>query len=156
MSAFIKERHFGRNLLFHNKLKRYLSYVGLGFIEVDGCYVDKKKNTVEEELSFFIPYNDKTHDTLEEFKKVLFEIGKKYDQDSILFLDEDQIAYYLYIDNRKPTKLGKIGLDKMGDAWTRLRKGSHKGRTFIFEGNVAPKGFMEAVLFQAKKIQGGF
>lgn len=157
LSAFRETRSEEKNLSYHKRLQKELSFLKFGFIEVDGCYVyDEDKNIIGEELSLFVPYSNKVYNTLEHFKKVMIDLGRKYNQDSILFVDESKIGWYLYPDGRIPKKLGKLTLDTIGKAFTRLRKGSHKGRTFIFEGLRIPSRFMEAIEMQTDGIMWTF
>lgn len=144
MSAFRGNFTLEENMKRHKKLKSDLKKYGLGFWEVDGVY-KYDDGTEENELSVFIPFHSKKY-TEEEFLNIAKELGKKYNQESILYFTPEEGALLIY--GNKQEKIGdKIDYNTVERIFTKLRKGSHKGKkfSFQFEGVRVPSNHISAM-----------
>ena len=134
MSPFRKEFSDKENLERYKELKEIVREKGYGFIELKGGY--KEEDGFVKERSLFIP-NIK--------KKEMMELGKKYDQHSVIVKDKQAFAM---IGTNKSAGIGKvldkfdvkgrnISIDDVGDKFkdffSRLLKGSHRGKKFLFK-----------------------
>jgi hypothetical protein len=136
MSSFRRENTKEQNLESYKELIALVRKMGYGFIELKGGY--QEESGFINEKSLFIP-NIK--------KKEMMELGKKYDQHSIIIKDKQAFAM---IGANKGAGIGKvldkfeirrqpnpvISVDDVGtifkDFFSRLLKGSHAGKKFIF------------------------
>ena len=142
MSSFRGHYSQKENLKRHENLKKDLRSHNLGFFEVEGVYKYDDGHT-EKELSVFVPFNKKAY-TIEQFVEYIKILLKKYDQESILFKKPDGEAVLIYKD--KEVKIGdKVGFDKVSDAYSKIRKGKHQGRTFTIEGVRVPENHVSAM-----------
>jgi len=149
MSAF-RGDDFKKNMDNHKSLKSELRKHDLGFFEIDGQY-QYDDGTVESELSVFVPYRD-IYD-FEEFKHIAKTLGKKYNQESVLLKYPDGDATLLYSSSGKEEKIGNnVGYDKISFAYSKLRKGNHKGRSFIIEGLRVPSNHINAYQLKQEGI----
>ena len=107
--------------------------LGYGYIKMRGGY--KEKTGFVREKSLFVPNIKKSE---------IIELGRKYNQDSILFKDVNK---FVEIGTNKETGIGKIlmnfkkqsnvdNLNLAKDAikkfFSSLLKGNHKGKKFVF------------------------
>jgi hypothetical protein len=153
MSAFKGTFSEEENLKRHEHLKSLLRNSGLGYFEVDGVYKYEDGHT-ESELSVFVPLNPSM--SFDEFKKIAVNLGKEFNQESVLVKYPDEggkgKATLAFSDGREIEIGEKVGYDKIADAYSRLRKGSHKGRTFILEGVRVPSNHINAYQLKAEGI----
>jgi hypothetical protein len=119
--------------------KNYIELIGIvrewgyGYIKLRGGYIETEGFVSEKSL--FIPSIS---------KEGAIELGKRFDQDSVLFKDGDE---FIAIGTNKDTGVGKvlrtffkgsgrnnINLTKeaVKDFFSSLLKGSHRGRKFAF------------------------
>ena len=134
MSPFRKEFSDKENLEHYKELKELVREKGYGFIELKGGY--QEETGFVNEKSLFIP-NIK--------KKEMMELGKKYDQHSVIIKDNKAFAM---VGTNADAGIGKvldkfdidgrnISVDDVGDKFkdffSRLLKGSHKGKKFLFK-----------------------
>jgi len=134
MSPFRKEFSDKENLERYKELKEIVREKGYGFIELKGGY--QEEDGFVNEKSLFIP-NIK--------KKEMMELGKKYDQHSVIVKDKQT---FTMIGTNKGAGIGKvldkfdvkgrnISIDDVGDKFkdffSRLLKGSHRGKKFLFK-----------------------
>ncbi len=150
LSAF-RGNDFNKNYKNHKGLKQDIRSNNLGYFEIDGQY-KYDDGTTESELSVFVPFN-KNEYRFEEFVEIGRKLGKKYNQESILVKypnSENGKAVLLYPNSGKEEAIGnKVGYDKVAFAYSKLRKGSHKDRSFIIEGIRVPYNHINA--WQLKK-----
>lgn len=83
ISAYIAEFSEGSNIERHNQLRKDIRSMGYGYIEMDSGYTYQDTGVTMEEMSFFIP---------EITRRQALELGRKYDQESIIFKDAKQFA----------------------------------------------------------------
>jgi hypothetical protein len=112
----------------------------------------KKLGKVEDivEESYFIP---KPKDvSVEEFRENILKLVKKYDQDAAVFGD-GKMVYLLFPDN-SDMKLGpKLTADKMGQAWSKVRRGSGRKVPFVFEGTINPSNNFHRMALQRRGVK---
>jgi len=148
MSSF-RGNDFKKNMSNHKELKSILKSKNLGFFEVNGVY-KYDNGDVENELSVFIPYRKDKY-TFNEFVEIGKALRKKFNQESILISDNNENIYLQY-SNKKETIGKKITVDKVGFAYSQLRTGSHKDRTFIIESVRKPYNHIQAYKFKAENL----
>ena len=134
MSPFRKEFSDKENLNRYKELKEVVREKGFGFIELKGGY--QEEEGFVNEKSLFIP-NIKRKDML--------ELGKKYDQHSVIVKNKNSFAM---IGTNRNAGIGKvldkfdvggrsISVDDIGDKFkdffSHLLKGSHAGKKFLFK-----------------------
>jgi len=94
ISAYRTENTDKQDLAAHVKLKEVVRSLNLGYIEQDSGYTYKDKETGESEIrkerSLFIPNID---------YKTAMDIGKQFDQESILFKSKDKGFVLVYTKN---------------------------------------------------------
>jgi len=136
----------------HDQLKKRLKKEKMGFFEIDGIYKYDDGHT-ESELSVFIPFNQKVM-TLDEFKVFAKTLGKDFNQESVLLkLPDDEGGDAILVYQNKEISIGsKVGFDKIGDAYSKLRTGSHKDRSFVIEGVRIPSNHISAYGFKSEGI----
>jgi len=128
----------------HRHLLKWLKNNQLGFIVVDGYWVDYKTKERYPELSVFVPYRGKI--TPEKFLNFALQWTSKgkpeqghFCQDAVLVKDPDNDKYgklfLLSKDGRTITKKGIFKPDQIAEIYTQFKqKGKHSNRTFVFEG----------------------
>jgi len=135
MSPFRKEFSDKENLERYNELKEIVREKGYGFIEMKGGY--QEEDGFVNEKSLFIPNIS---------KKEMIELGKKYDQHSVIIKDKNIFAM---IGTNKNAGIGKelntfeingknisveVPIKNMfDDFFSKLLKGSHRGKKFLFK-----------------------
>lgn len=123
----------------HENLRRDIRAMGYGYIEMDAGYTYSKPGpyrglTIEEE-SFFIP---------EITREEALELGRKYDQESIIFKDKNQFAVLLsdsgavdleFDRSRGPNAQFEFDPEVIKIAFSALKKGGSqytRGKHFAF------------------------
>ena len=134
LSPFRKENSDEVNDEKYKELVSIIRSMGYGFIALRGGYVGDEGFFPEKSL--FIP-NIKKSD--------IIELGKKYNQHSVLFKDEEN---FTMIGTNKVAGVGKvldifktkgknINIDDVGDKFkdffSQLVKGSHRNKKFLFK-----------------------
>lgn len=152
-SAFRHEYDYSQNLKRHEQFKKMVRGQNLGFWVVDGHWIEdygKPTQADTDELSLFIPYRDTM--TPEEFTEFSKKIRSNFGQDAVLIQKADGSGMYLIYSGGEDKLGGKFSPDKISQAYTRFRKGKHKGRTFVFEGIQNPSGMASAMLLKQQGI----
>ncbi len=141
ISAFRGEYNKEDNIQRHLELKSFLRQNGYGYIELKGGF--KEEGGFVEELSLFIPKIP---------KKLLIDLGIKYDQYSVIYKDATE---FVEIGTNQNSGIGNIirkfkikssdknivlDKDSVEDFFSSLMKGSHRGRKFLFN---IDEGFLE-------------
>lgn len=115
------------------ELKKTVRTLGYGFIEMQGGFKEEGGFTLEKSL--FIPSIT---------RKELVELGKKYDQYSVIHKDENS---FVEIGTNSNAGIGRIknsfqfkdrnslelAQEVMKDFFSKLTKGSHRGKKFLFK-----------------------
>ncbi len=156
MSAF-RGDDLQKNLNNHQQLKKDIRSLGYGYFELEGQY-QYDDGTIDNELSVFIPCPKDETETFYYFVDNIHKLGKKYNQESILVKEPDGIYGYdgkaqlLYCQSGKYETIGtNVGFDKISWAYSKLRKGSHKDRTFVIEGLRIPDNHIHAIQMREEK-----
>lgn len=116
ISADRSENDKSTNNKNFKELQRNVRAANFGFNKLKGGYVEiddttKKEKEVKGENSLVVYANKDEEETL---KKLGIQLGKKYKQDSILFVDTDKNVYM--IATRDDSSIGTIGsTKKFGD-----------------------------------------
>lgn len=134
------------NLKQHTKLIKTIRKKGYGFSVLHGGFTEKTTQGPKdiEELSVIIPFGGKsipkaTAENKEELRglnRQFIKWGKRlrttYKQDSVLLKEIDSQEIYSWNGTSK-TILGKTKLDKKGQNYSKIIRGSHAGRYFVYE-----------------------
>ena len=126
----------------NKELENDLRKLGYGFVHVDGMWQECRKPDTEykdcpddmkvptEEKSLFIPNISKEH---------IQALGKKYQQDSVLFADEATKAKgeATFIDSKsgEAFNIGKFAPGKVAQGYSKMKG----GKVFTFEPEAEPK-----------------
>jgi hypothetical protein len=126
----------------NKELENDLRKLGYGFVHVDGMWQECRKPDTEykdcpddmkvptEEKSLFIPNISQEH---------IQSLGKKYQQDSVLFADEETKAKgeASFIDSKsgEAFNIGKFAPGKIAQGYSKLKG----GQVFTFEPEAEPK-----------------
>ncbi len=111
-----------------------------GYIKLKGGYTEEDSGKMKEEKAFFVIAPVSKKDKLFKF---VFNLGKKYDQDAIIYKDD---VKFQSIGTNKDTGIGKVlrkfkkdkrnsitlSSDLFKEFFTSLAKGSHAGRKFVY------------------------
>lgn len=156
ISANRSELEQSENKSNTNALKRYIKAANFGYNRVKGGYKEKMEDgsMVEVEEDSFIVYADK--DKEKTLYKLGLALGKKFNQDSILFVSSEGKAQF--ISTRQDSSLGPIGTKQnLGDFsfnsisqyYTKIGKKSFTIRTITEEEEFSRN-------FNAQAIGDGF
>lgn len=137
-------KHLADNRARNKKLATEIRRAGYGFTKVKGSYPEKinGKDVRVDEESFFI--TDNNTNAKEHLKDLAIRLGRKYNQDSVLFKEQDGDAVLLgtnttgYPGLGKEERLGKWHTNKVSDYFTKLKN----GKKFIFEAYYHPQNFL--------------
>lgn len=131
MTAFRKSSSEKENLRNNKVLKTLVRSADFGFVEVVGSYPEPQDDgevVVVKENSIFI--FGKRSDDEEVLKKLVKQLGKKYEQDSVLFKYSSGKVVLMYMDGRSDAVLdGKFHPNKIGDYMSRMKD----DKTFTIE-----------------------
>lgn len=117
----------------------------MGFVYVEGYWIEDGSDATEPvpEISLLIDVNKDGEQDLFDW---CVKTAKKYNQDAFVFKGINH-SFGLYDKEGKkiPIDIGsKISVDKLAQAYSRLKSGPHKGRSFVFE-NVSPQEYTSFV-----------
>lgn len=133
LSPFRGDLPSAENEQRYKELKKIVRTLGYGFIEMQGGFKEEDGFTLEKSL--FIP-NIK--------KKEITDLGIKYDQYSVIYKDSDE---FIEIGTNKNAGIGRtknkfqfrdrdsleLAQEVMKDFFSKLIKGSHRGKKFLFK-----------------------
>lgn len=138
ISADRSENDRGTNKANFKELQKWVRLANFGFNKIKGGYVEKDTNTgelrnVDDENSLCV-YG--SVDREDELLTLGMRLGKKFKQDSILFVDSDGVAYIIYTikDNSagvplgKKVKVGKFSTNTLSQYYSKIGK-----KTFSFK-----------------------
>ena len=131
MTAFRKSCSKKENLQNNKVLKSLVKSADFGFVEVIGSYPEPQDDgevVVVKKNSIFI--FGKRSDDEEVLKKLVKQLGKKYEQDSVLFKYSSGKVVLMYMDGRSDAVLdGVFHPNKIGDYMSRMKD----DKTFTIE-----------------------
>ena len=129
--------------------------------------LEQGKTVKVNEDSMLVVRDPKSGVSREEFEQLIRSIGKRYEQDSVIFGYADGEFYTEYLDSgrRKPGK-GTVTVGSISDAYSEMSKGEKErpGKAapipFVFEGLLVPHSFTRAGLlmkqgFNSVSLSGG-
>jgi len=146
ITAFRGERTMKDNISANQQLASSLRNAGFGFVWVDGAWVENQgtdKESHEEETSIMVVGNEGDDDKM---FTLLKSESRKYEQDGFLFKSSDGPAGVYDSSGNEIMSFNRINIDKLSSVYTRLRQGSHKGRSFFFGSERPMKGFMSRLM----------
>lgn len=137
LTAFRGGYSLTQNRKRNKEIEGALKNAGYGFTKVKGSYPEEQDDgtTIRVDEESFIIILDKTQDSTK-FKDFLIRLGKKYDQDSVLYKARGTENAILIGTNKsdfpgymKEVNLGKWSVNRASEFYTKM-KGS---RSFTFE-----------------------
>lgn len=125
ISTFRKKYSDEENIQRHKQLLKDIKTLGYGFIQLKGGYTGDEGYV--EELSVFIPNITEKH---------AFDLGKKYEQESIILKTEKKFGLFDATTKKKMAgfKKDRLVLDTEAtkDFFSKLLKGTHRKKKFLF------------------------
>lgn len=145
ITAFRGERDLATNTKLNRELASTLRSAGLGYVWVDGSWIENSgspdENHVSEVAILAIGNGESQSD--DKLLSTLSSAATKYDQDGFIFKGVGHAPLKLYDKNGEVvTSFERVSMDTISDMYTKLRSGNHKGRSFVFEAERTPVGFM--------------
>lgn len=130
ISANRNENDSTQNSRNNELLKNDILNYGFKFQEVEGGFIETNKETKEKiqvKEDSVLVYNIP--------KKLAMELGKKYNQESILFKEaKTNLFYYVHTDPKDPAEFGKIDILFRSDV-------DNKQNITVFKGNDLTGGY---------------
>jgi hypothetical protein len=114
----------------NNELRGFVRNADFGFSKVEGSYPEEQENgeTVQVTEDSTIIFGQKPEDE-KALKNLAVSLGKRYNQDSVLFKYNDGRVVLIYCRDKKEQKLaGDFHPQKLGDYMSK-----YKGKTFVIE-----------------------
>ena len=114
----------------NNELRGFVRNADFGFSKLEGSYPEEQPNgeTVQVTEDSTIIFGRKPEDE-KALKNLAVSLGKRYNQDSVLFKYNDGRVVLIYCRDKKEQKLaGDFHPQKLGDYMSR-----YKGKTFVIE-----------------------
>lgn len=140
LTAFRGDFTYKDNIKRNKQLAALIKKAGYGYFFVDGHWVEYDGNNSDDssEDSIFIIGDENDNGKL---KGLATKWGKKYNQDAILFKDEQKDAKIeLIFQNGSSESIGKFNPNKLAQAYTKLR--GRSGHTFVFESVYVEKNWI--------------
>ncbi len=149
VSGFVDGKSEEENDKKQNELGKDLKKLGLRFYELVERWRSEKTGKIEMGLSFFVPYNPKEL-TPEKLRDVALELGKKYNQDVIIFQYPGlkEIELIDIEDGEVLMTFSRFHPYEVGEAYSIIKHGKHTGSSFMFEGIREPSGWAHAMLMK--------
>lgn len=154
------EANHQHNLKANQETARVFRKNGFGYVWVDGVWIENEGTKDERkasEVSIFVTAPIEDEDKL---LALLIQEGKKKSkvdgqpQDAIIFQGSDGKIKIIDPTTKKvDVSLNNVSVDKISFAYTRLRSGSHRGRTFVFE-SIEERTTWAGKLIETHKTQG--
>lgn len=139
----------------NKKLKAGIRAAGFGFVSISGHFPEKDEETGKDidvsEEGFIVISNTTGKD--DKLKTTLKALGKKFNQDSILYKDGDEDQAVLIGTNTsgdtglgKEEKIGKWGKNKLSPYYTKMRG----DRKFVFESLKQDRNYLTMAMLHSK------
>jgi hypothetical protein len=141
ITAFRGDKSEKENVANNKVIASKVRKAGFGFSWVDGAWRENEGTDKEmevSEVSLFI-----TGDDSEALLNLLMDCAKRYNQDGFVYKAPGAGEKIQVLDKKGKVLLGfsNVKMDKMNDIYTKIRGGSHGGRSFFFESARTPLGF---------------
>lgn len=155
ITTFRAENTLEQNTKQNKEFARQVRAAGYGYVFVDGGWIENKgtdKETQVTEIALFIqaPKDDKG-----KLFDLLVKASQKYNQDGFLYRGQES-DWKTVIFNKKgrlDVSFDKISMDKMTEFFTKLRSGSHRGRSFVFENVRQEKSWIARLKERVDKFE---
>ena len=144
ITAFRGERNLDDNTKMNKQLASSLRSKGFGYTWVDGAWVENEGTPEEShvsEVSILVSGKEGSDRTL---FSALQAGAQKYNQDAFVFKgsgSDGKIGIYNK-DGKLEMTFDRARLDQIGSIYTKLRSGGHENRSFVFEGERDPVGYV--------------
>lgn len=134
ITAFRAEYTYEENTERNRELAATVRNAGFGFVYVDGGWIENKGTEREQEVSEVALMIHGDQHSGKKLFDLCVSLAKKYNQDGFIFKGPSDAKTALYDGNGELVDTFKgMTLDKLSEYFTRLRGGSHAGRSFTFE-----------------------
>lgn len=141
ISAFRSERTLEDNTAANLELANAIRSAGFGYVWVDGAWIENADTKPVHASEVTIMVIGKSGDD-DSMLDTLSKMATKYNQDAFIYkASGSDVTKVLDRNLKELTAFKDIHLDKMAEMYTRIRYGSHRGRTFVFEGVRLSPGF---------------
>ena len=97
ITAYRKVNDKKTNEINNKKLRVAIRQSNFEYVEVEGSYPEPQKDgsvVVVKEKSFFVFAHNKGEGEL--LKRLVIQLGRKFEQDSVLFKDCDDVVFFIY------------------------------------------------------------
>ena len=119
-----------------NELRDKLRSSGYGYLALVGGYHEETGDVVE--TSFLVPYMGK-NESFTQFIEKMSELGKQYEQESILVIQPNEVYYMDPRTGKKTDSFSRVKFDQPDSTYfSMLAKGNHRNRKWTFEGVAIP------------------
>lgn len=143
MTTVRQERAEAQNTANNKAMAAFFRKKGYGFVWVDGAWIENQGTSDEvESIEVSLLIIGKGKDDTELFELMKSQ-AKKYKQEGFVYKGSDKITK-VYDDKGKSfVTFSSFKPDKIAQAYSKIRSGSHRGRTFIFKEFRSPIGWIE-------------
>lgn len=128
ISAHDQNQQISTNLDRNFNLAKFADKEGFEYVWLEGHW-SSQNGTEHEESSLFIIAKSGDNEKLFNF---LHKHAKAAGQEGFIFRNENDDIVTLNFTNGETKKVGKYQPNKLGDFYSRIAGGRHKGKTFIF------------------------
>lgn len=137
------DRTLEMNVRDNRALAADLRNAGFGYSWIDGAWIENRGTDEERhasEVSILVTSDQRNQDKL---FRMLVDGAKRYNQDAFIFqkAGENEPVRLFDKNGTEIMKFSTIRMDQIADNYSRLRSGSHAGRSFVFESLRSPVGF---------------
>jgi len=133
----------------HRVLQNSIRSAGFGFLELTGYFIENYGTPEEmkvKEKSFFIPTPIQKEADLYRFLNLQTQ---KFGQDGYIMKEDGEVT--LVFKDGKREKIGQFNPDKTSYAYSVLNRGSHAGRSFVFESATEASTWLQAMSSHASR-----
>lgn len=140
----LPEKNVANNHVLANKLNR----AGMGYVWVDGAWIENKATDSEVHVSEVSILAIGKAGSDDKMFQTLVSAAKEFNQDGFIYKASGVDSPLKLFDKNGTEELSfnRVSMDTISDMYTRLRTGSHAGRSFVFEGERVPLGFVGKLL----------
>lgn len=141
ISAHDNNQKVSINLDRNLNLASYAKKKGFDYVWLEG-YWTSQNGTEHSESSLFLAAKPGDNEKLFNF---LQEHAKAANQEGFIFRNENDDTVTLEYTNGQSEKVGKYQPNKLGDFYSRIAGGRHKGKSFVFASATLVKALAELV-----------
>jgi hypothetical protein len=143
LTAFRGEYDLSENLKRNRALAADIRAAGYGFVFVEGHWIENQgtnneRNVEEDSLLVNAPAAD-----FSKFRDTILQLGAKFEQEAVIIKSPSGDSN-LYVNGASVQDLGQLHPEKMGQAYTQLRRSKkNTGKTFVFDDVRHDVGFLQ-------------